>query len=102
MRSGDSGARGESPSVITMGTGSEMLQGMDQSGSHTYNTGVSIKHINSVKDQLTISGDNCKNTLYLIIVSLKVYDTTKYYCVKIHIEVNKYEPRQKPPCRESL
>ena len=34
----------DSPSMITMGTGSEMLQGMDQSGSHTCNTGVSIKH----------------------------------------------------------
>ena len=57
------------PSVITMC----MLQGRNQSGSHTYKTGVSIKYTNSVKDQLNISRDNYKNTLYLIIDSLKVY-----------------------------
>ena len=79
-----------------------MFQGRDQSGSNTCNTGVLMKQTNSVKDQFAISGDNYKNILYLIIDSLKVYDTSKYCCVKMYIEENKYKRRQKPSFRESL
>nr|7NFR_B Chain B, NB8194 [Homo sapiens] len=57
------------------GEGREWVSSINRDGSNTY-------YADSVKGRFTIARDNVKNTLYLLMDSLKSDDTAVYYCTK--------------------
>ncbi|XP_036032125.1 uncharacterized protein LOC118575844 [Onychomys torridus] len=60
--------------------------------------GGTTDYVPSLKDRLTVSRDNTKQTLHLQMNSVKSEDTATYYCTKRTVRGLQCEPRHKPHC----
>uniref|UniRef100_A0A3Q2HGY3 Immunoglobulin V-set domain-containing protein n=1 Tax=Equus caballus TaxID=9796 RepID=A0A3Q2HGY3_HORSE len=67
----------------------------------TFSSMFNTYHADSVKGSFILYRDNTKNTLCLQMNNLRVEDTAVYHSARHTVRGAWWEPRHKPPCRET-